>query len=103
MCLAYFVNYICVRAMMLCNIASHILLCCCWRDAFWIVGFIIFGGQSARQKLSRSFCSGTGCPRWSQKKGRKMVVVVWFLSEIRLASLLTCGFFPFIPRMNLWV
>jgi len=34
----------------------------------------------------QKFSSGTGSPGWSQKKGRKMVVVVWFL----LSSLFFC-------------
>jgi len=30
----------------------------------------------------QKFSSGTGSPGWSRKKGRKTVVVVWFLPKI---------------------
>ena len=29
----------------------------------------------------QKFSCGTGSPRWSQKKGRKIVVVVWYKLE----------------------
>jgi len=35
----------------------------------------------------QKFSSGTGSPGWSQKKGRKMVVLVWWYYAKRLARM----------------
>ena len=34
----------------------------------------------------QKFSSGTGSPGWSQKKGRKMVVVMWWFQFIGIVS-----------------
>jgi len=49
-----------------------------WCPAGWLVSLplLIFPCAIKNQK----FCSGTGSPGWPRKKGRKTVVVVWWLS-----------------------